>query len=190
MPGTFDAGYVVGAVLGDGSIIRDTKRDGTCGYYVVLAVRDVAFAERFRRHVSACMGRKPWIKSYVVRRKGNPDIGMPPTIATEWHVKVGSREWYDLLSPYKHGREFGGLPARSEEFRKGFLQGIFDSEGYIGPTGYRDIAGKDMDLLRVVKSVLESLGEKAAIYGPYPYSRGVAHLRTTTKLQKTTVRAE
>jgi hypothetical protein len=42
-----------------------------------------------------------------------------------------------------------------------------------------------LELLAAVKRILRSLGEKAAIYGPYPYGRGVAHLRTRAGFVKT-----
>ena len=62
---------------------------------------------------------------------------------------------------------------------------MLDSEGYVSPSGYIDIANKDMNLLWLVRDVLASLGYRSSIYGPYSYSRGVAHLRTTNDFQKT-----
>ena len=186
MPDTYDADYVVGVVSGYGFLISDKKPDGRCGYYVGLTVTDRAFAEKFRHHAAAAMNRRPWMKPYVTSRDGTPEIGMPPTTVTDWHVKAGSRQWHDMLVPYKKDRNFDGILDKSEEFRRGFLQGVLDSDGYVSPHGYCDISKQDIALLEAVKAVLESLGERAAIYGPYPYSRGVAHLRTTAKLQKTT----
>jgi len=113
---------------------------------------------------------------------------MPETHVKEWITEINSREMYDNLAPYKIERKLDGILLRSEEFRRGFFQGVLDAEGYQNPK-YLDIAGADLELLLVVKQVLESLGQAAKIYGPYPYARGVAHLRTRPTFTKTTERS-
>lgn len=177
LPDTFDAGYVLGAVLGDGCIVTSKQKTGMA-YCIRLSVTSKKFAERFRGHLAACTGRMPWMKSYTNNRKGNPKIGMPDTRITEWVVTQTNRDWYDRLASYEIGRRFADLPKRSEEFRRGVIQGMLDSEGYLpDDRKYLDIAGSDIGLLRAIAKLFRSLGEVAKIYGPYPYSRGVMHLR-------------
>jgi hypothetical protein len=184
MPETYDAGYVVGAVIGDGSLRRIETGKSQFGYYIYLGVTDSSFAERFRRHLQKCVRRTPWMVARKVTKKANPSLSIPGQTITEWRVGVGSRQWYDRIKPYKLDRRYDDLHERSEQFRRGFFQGILDAEGYVNPK-YTDIANSDMELLAAVKKVLESLGERAAVYGPYPYSRGVAHLRTRAGFKKT-----
>ena len=50
---------------------------------------------------------------------------------------------------------------------------------------YTDIANKDMALLELTVRMLGDIGHKAKIYGPYPYSRGVAHIRVRYPMEKT-----
>ena len=51
---------------------------------------------------------------------------------------------------------------------------------------YLDIANKDMALLNATVAVMATIGVSAKVYGPYPYSRGVAHLRAKPLWTKTT----
>jgi hypothetical protein len=62
MPETFDAGYVVGAVLGDGHLAQQYHAGHGISYTIRLHVTDRAFAERFGRHLGVCMGRRAGIK--------------------------------------------------------------------------------------------------------------------------------
>jgi len=184
MPETFDAGYVIGAVIGDGSLRRIETSPSRFGYYIYLGVTDSAFAARFRRHLRNCVKRTPWMVSRKVTKKANASLSIPEQTVLEWRVGVGSRQWYDRIKPYKLDRRYDDLHEHSEPFRRGFFQGILDAEGYVNPK-YTDIANSDLELLAAIRRVLESLGERAAIYGPYPYSRGVAHLRARAGFKKT-----
>jgi hypothetical protein len=151
LPETFDAGYVIGAILGDGYLAQQQHAGRGVTYTIRLHVTDRAFAERFRDHLGACTGRRAWIKSYEYTRKANPAIGMPETRVREWVVVGTSREWWDKLKPYKIDRKFGDLCQRSEKFRRGFFQGILDAEGCVNAK-YTDIANTDIELLKAVKT--------------------------------------
>jgi hypothetical protein len=187
MPDTFDAGYVTGAVVGDGGLQRITKGPKMGSQYeIVLRVTCRAFALKFRSHLEKCIGRKAWMTKYAGTRKANSKIGMPETAVTEHAVGITSRQWWDWLSAFKHRRNYESVLAKSDGFRLGFLQGLLDAEGYVFPGRYLDIANKDMHLLDVARQVVESFGLKAAVYGPYSYSRGVAHLRAAPFMTKTT----
>ena len=184
LPDNFDGGYVLGVMLGDGTMVKGQCGTGT-GYGLKLAVTSKAFAMKFQEHLSNLIGRKPWYFVQEFDSKGSPEIQMPAQHCVRHVVGVWSREWYDILFPFKKDRIFDGILGKSEEFRRGFFQGMLDSEGYVSPSGYIDIANKDMNLLWLVRDVLASLGYRSSIYGPYSYSRGVAHLRTTNDFQKT-----
>jgi hypothetical protein len=89
---TFDAGYVLGAVLGDGSIGRTfNKKTKGVGFRIGLSVTDRACADRFQKHLAACVGRQPRIRSDVSDRKANPSIGMPATRTRQWTAIIDSR---------------------------------------------------------------------------------------------------
>lgn len=180
---SFDDGYVAGAVLGDGSLaIR--RSNGNESFAIILSVTDKEFAKRFREHAKRWSRERPWIGSFTGIRKANELIGMPETEVTEWRVIVSSRELYDILKPYKIDRVYESILKKSNDFLRGFIQGFIDADGYQS-AHYIDIANKDMELLETAMCALHLLGERATIHGPYPYSRGVAHLRTRVCFEKT-----
>lgn len=187
MPENFDTGYLFGVVLGDGYLSkRYVKKMNSFSFGIKLAVTDIAFATRFAETLERYFENKPWRKAYTRTRKANPEIGMPETSVTEHVVSISSREWYDRIAPVKLGRDFSIIRSKNMEFRKGFLQGMLDSEGYISHQyRYTDIAGKDLALLESVAEIAREMGYKAKVYGPYPYARGVAHLRINDCLDKT-----
>lgn len=186
-PETFDVGYIFGVVLGDGYLYkRFVKKMNSNAYGILLAVTDSAFADRFAGTLERCVTSKPHRRERISLKKANPKIGMPETIVIEQIVSLSSREWFDKISPVKHDRDFDVIRSKSLEFKKGFLQGMLDSEGYVNyGNKYTDISGKDLNLLAVVREIAEACGYKAKVYGPYPYARGVAHLRINQCLEKT-----
>ena len=174
---------MLGVILGDGSLSKGRCGNGT-GYGLRLEVKSEAFARKFASHVEAVVGRKPWFTTYTKTVKANPKIRMPEVTITCHITGIWSREWYDILAVFEKQRQFSGILEFGEEFKRGFLQGMIDSEGYVNPK-YVDVANKDIQLLETVKLVAESLGHRAYVTGPYPYSRGVAHLRLDPIFQKT-----
>lgn len=186
LPDNYDAGYLVGVILGDGSIIKKLNKNGSFSYIVCLSVTDILFADKFAETPGRLIGRKPSRDSRTRTTKGNPEIKMPPCTILCHRVQVTSRDWYDRLHSIKKDRDFSGVTARGIEFKKGFFQGLLDSEGYVNHrSGYTDIANKDLNLLALAVEVAAEIGYKAKVYGPYPYSRGVAHLRIGMALEKT-----
>lgn len=190
IPDTYSAGYVVGVMLGDGCFAKSrsstANKDGTrpSAFALRLAVTSEAFAQKFATHIERLTGRRPWTGSYTRKRKANPALRMPESISTEWIVIRSSREWYERLWPIKHEHAYGRITDKGPEFKAGFVSGMIDSEGYINPK-YTDIANKDMALLELTVRMLGDIGHRAKIYGPYPYSRGVAHIRVRYPLEKT-----
>lgn len=195
IPDTWSAGYVFGAMIGDGTLIygydegRDRRPQG-----FRLAVTCRAFAERFLENATACTGKTTPIHEGTVWNKGCPKIGMPPMLSIRRTVAITDREWHEKIAQVKKDKRFDLIMSLGLDFKKGFVQGLLDAEGYIflgknkdGHGMYTDFANKDMDLLRVTQAFLAEAGVKSAIYGPYPYSRGVAHLRVRGAMVKTGV---
>ena len=178
IPDDFDGGYVLGVVMGDGHIgtIYQTKSNSRT-FVIRLSVTSKAFADRFRDTLHRVTGHKPWQTVYASVKRGDPKLGFREKEVTEHIVGLTNRDWFDRLKTYKKDRNFSGLVERSEEFRRGFFQGMLDSEGYINPKSNRlSIVNKDMQLLEVTAWIAKSLGMNATINGPYDYSRGVARL--------------
>ena len=183
IPNTYDSGYVVGVMMGDGCF-RPQKTKSSIGFVLRLDVKSEAFARKFREVAARCTGNEGWTGTYHRVNKANPKIKMPAVDGMYWLTVVGSREWYEKLQPIKKAKEWSRLDGFGDEFAKGFVDGMVDSEGYVNDT-YTDIAGKDVGLLEVTRKYLKQLGYKAKIYEPYSYSRGVSHLRVTVPLHKT-----
>jgi predicted RNA-binding Zn-ribbon protein involved in translation (DUF1610 family) len=183
LPDTFDGGYLLGVVLGDGCLF---KGKGPTGYFygIKLEVTSEAFALRFKDHLEVVIGKKAWMTTSERDIKANEKIGMPATHIKTFIVGVTSREWYDILRPSKKDRNFDGILDKGEDFLRGLFQGILDSEGYANEK-YIDISNKDLQFLNLVRDVLLSLGFPATIYGPYADAKGVAHLRTLPLFTKT-----
>lgn len=186
LPDNFDCGYLVGVVLGDGSLMKKKNRKGYSSYGIELMVTSEAFALKFAGTVERLVGRRAMRRSAERSLKGNEKIKMPPCSIHVHIVRITSRDWYQRLFRIKKERDFSGIVNMSRDFKDGFLRGIVDSEGYVNKKSrYTDIAGKDTGLLSVVRDVASELGYKASVYGPYSYSRGVAHLRVSGCLDKT-----
>ncbi len=172
-------------MLGDGSLIRQKNKKGHQVFRLRLGVKSEAFAQRFKGYVETCIGRKAWMKSYFISRKGNAKIKMPPTSGTEWIVIATSREWYQKIEPIKTMSNYVEIRTKGAEFQNGALSGLLDSEGYVNHQHhYTDIANKNMALLKLAAALAQGMGYRTGIYGPYSYSRGVAHLRINGCLNK------
>lgn len=190
IPDTHEAGYVVGAMLGDGYLAsRNQHRADTGGssrtFAVRLDVKNEAFARRFAASLEVCTNHKPWIGECDRQYKANPLIGMRAGTTHRFRVLLGNREWYEKLVPFKKGKQYQLLADFGLEFTAGFVQGFLDAEGYVNRR-YVDFANKEYALLEVVERCLWKLGyHRTRIYGPY--MRGVYHLRLTGSDFKKTV---
>lgn len=196
LPDTYDGGYILGVMLGDGSLVENYhNKTSHTAYGLRLGATSENFVRKFGRALTVCTGKKPWVKLYRYAKKGSPNISMPNSISQDWTLIFWGREWYEKIYPFKRLKKYESIAAFSPEFKTGFLQGMLDSEGYVfeGKTNsttrskqpYTDIANKDVRLLNVVAECARIQGLKAKVYGPYPYARGVAHLRIAARLEKT-----
>lgn len=155
----YDLGYVIGAVGSDASI-QDGRR-------ISLVVKDLAFAERFRKALHGAFGIEASIQQIDV------PSGFLERVIPMYRVRVVSRQ---LASDLLHW--FGGTKAtrsfrfprvvmRSEEMFAGFLDGYADGDGCDGPRGSRTIISAN-------RTFMEELGEVLATR-PYPNSGGSAY---------------
>lgn len=178
IPDNFDSGYVVGVILGDGSIAKQDRKDGFFNYAIILRVTSEKFADEFRQRLNSVTGKKPWSTTYTSTKKANPKIGMPETTVTEHFVGLTNRPWYEKLFPIKKEGKFRTLLKMSQDFKQGFILGMLDSDGYMASrVGYVDFSNKNKKLLLLIQKYLHEFGLSSTITGPYSYSRGVMHLR-------------
>lgn len=188
IPDNYDAGYVVGVMLGDGYLahqrVKRPSGSRSVAFSLRLDVRSEAFARKFLDMARACTGAKGWIGKRLMNTRVCPELGMKGGEKLYWRIIVISREWYEKLRPIERERQYDLLSEKSDQFAQGFVDGMIDSEGYINPN-YTDISNKDVQLLDLTAEFLRQLGHSARVYGPYPYARGVAHLRVSRPLHKT-----
>jgi len=191
IPDRYEAGYVVGAVLGDGYLSAENVQNRVAkSYRVRLDVKSEPFARRFALALETCSDHKPWIGECDRSYKANPAIGMRAGTTHRYRVVFSDREWYEKLLPIKREKKYYLLADFGLEFTSGFVQGFLDAEGYVfndplGKKSYIDFANKDHALLENVEAALNRMGlHRTRIYGPY--QRGVYHLRLKdSTLQKT-----
>ncbi|MDW7986946.1 MAG: LAGLIDADG family homing endonuclease [Nitrososphaerota archaeon] len=136
--------YVVGVVMGDGSVVmRSKKRGGYNAVYIELRVKDMEFAEEFSRCLGLVLGRPPPKPKYVERKR-------------RYRVSVGDKTLFELL----HGKSLEKIRPfveHCDECRSAFLRGFFDSEGCISENGQLTAYNSNLELLRYVTRLLADL---------------------------------
>lgn len=157
--------YILGAVLGDGSVFRTAK--GT--YLVQLGnIRSEEFALSFAAALSA-IGLSPWIYPHKNEYAN-----------TVYTVRACSKrflEWYEKLTL----KDFEHL-LNSDELCLAFIRGFYESEGSCSVTRYHynmRIYNSNRDLLALVQRLLWKMGFRSVIYGPYfnkKSKKGLFHL--------------
>ncbi len=153
-PENYSFGYVLGVILGDGSLYVG-KLPTNDIYVLSLMAKDRDFVEGFSHHYKQITGRTAKVRSYY--RKGRK----------YFHVSPANKGLYQLLSPIKHGKDYQRLFALSEEAKKGLIAGFIDSEGYILINRERrhiDIKNTDIELLKTLRKILESYNIFSNLY--------------------------
>lgn len=160
--------YVLGVLLGDGSVHKNRTSRGSYSYRVSLYVKSKVFAEEFARAL--------------------PKIGLNPTyfyaLKNEYYrveaVNGGFYEWYKSLALEQIRSMILG-------FEDEFIRGFYESEGSIGndPSGSLriQITNKRGELLFMIQNILNDWGIKSWVCGPYhTYFR--LHIATNKRVQK------
>ncbi|HEW93458.1 hypothetical protein DRN87_02435 [Candidatus Geothermarchaeota archaeon] len=132
--------YVIGVLLGDGTVTQDRKSD----YVIKLEATDLEFVEYFSKCVSIVLG-KPYIKPKKVWKKNRKKARWKVRYKSKSFVRWFKEENLDTLKQYI-------------EYNKNtityFLRGLYDSEG----SNYRCIKislyNTDISLLKYVKYLL------------------------------------
>ena len=183
-------GYVVGVMFGDGCIspvvdlIKYRCADGTItvhrntSHRPRLAVTSEGFAQRFADRWNALTGRRVRVQRTTRSNFSSSTLkGLTQGRSVELfmvaprHAPLGR-----YLHNLKYTRGADVALAWPIDAQRGFVEGMSDSEGYVSPSGYLDIANKDKSLLQVVSKMLGNLGYPARIY--HSPSQAVSHLRT------------
>jgi len=148
----YDFGYVLGAILGDGSLYIG-KRAENVVYILTLAARDRDFIEGFCQHYQALTGRKAKVRSYY--KCGKPFFQTSPA----------NKGLYQLLSPIKHGQNYQNLIALAEEAKKGLLAGVIDSEGYVNSEEpCVVVTNEGIALLSILQKILSEFTISSNVY--------------------------
>lgn len=186
-------GFVIGAVKGDGSIVHsERKKDGKkyAQNQIQLSVTDKEFAEKFADSLSEALGKTKKYKPHKIELEVLRNAGDNLAKKAKWCVRgYGNKfvEWYDSLSE----EELRGKLIEHKEFAKGFLRGMFDSEGNVvevkdrkpyGIYKYKRIivSSTNKRLLELCSDVIETHFEiKANVYRKETRSTNLTDLKVT-----------
>lgn len=153
-------GYVLGVLLGDGSISRQ-KRGGVL---LRLGVNDQPFAEKFAAALaSVCpWGTRIRTFAYTYTRQASV-ISTPDRVSerksatqTTWNVTCCNQGVASFFEALK-ARFYAGDPF-DQETRRGTMDGLFDSEGFFVKEMYAAIKMKDHAAIAWISKELSSLG--------------------------------
>lgn len=177
----YSLGYVVGVLVGDGSISRwrdyhyfdergqqvpkakATRIVPRFRYGFQLQCKDKDFAETFARHLQEVTGRdvSPYpIKHKPVTEMAGNKLSKPYTFHG-FRVQLTHKELYDKIKPLTEGLSW--IKDADIEVRRGFLRGIVDSDGGVTKRPRVHLTNKDVNLLHLVRSLLDELGIKGHI---------------------------
>jgi intein-encoded DNA endonuclease-like protein len=134
---TMELGYVIGVMLGDGSM-------SVCGdrhYRLKLRVRDEDFAQAFAEAIA------------VVLKRTAPHVRFHAKTGS-WHVDVSNLLLQQFLK--KPIAELGSVIEQTEECSSGFLMGFLDSEGSMSKRNLTASNG-NLELLNLVVRRLRAI---------------------------------
>ena len=177
-PGTFEEGWLLGQMVGDGGY----NPDKYSGYVCFWGEHKEALARRAAERIRALpyrvradfVGLKPQSKGTALRVAARALDRL-----AEGKLEPGTK----ALRPE--------LERLSSEFYRGFLQGLFDADGSVQGTPRKGLSvrltQRDLDRLRVVQRMLARLGIVSTIYTnrkppelkPLPDGHGGARLYPT-----------
>ncbi len=157
--GTWEEGYLLGLLVGDGTI--------TAGETVISVWGDGPGPEAVRRRAEAILSQLPHCADFQ---------GFVP-VKERGEYRMKSRSLYDLARAYGLSEEFKGISTEIEQassrFYEGFLCGLFDADGTVVGDHRKGVsvrlAQSDLPLLEGVQRMLHRLGIVATLY---PNRRG------------------
>jgi DNA repair photolyase len=158
----YERGYLCGLVRGDGTLgTYSYQRAGRASPSVVHRFR-LALADD-----DALVRAERYLETYGVQTTAFP---FHAASGTHRPIRAQARSQCDRV------RELIRWPLNpSDEWRKGFLAGIFDAEG--SGDGVIRISNKDETILRWIQSCLDTFGFRHVLEGPNPIDVCVIRLR-------------
>ena len=149
--GTRDEGFIIGWNLGDGWI-TDRKDDGTRQIGFIVSENDNKYG----------VGEK--VKKILL------EIGVDTKFTGCGEITVNNTKLLNIFNKFGVTKKEEGLPKEvwnntSEEFRKGLIDGLFSSDGYIDTYGYSSvgISSSKKQLLYDISELLGFYGIKSTI---------------------------
>lgn len=152
--GTWEEGYLLGLLVGDGTL--------TGGRGIIAVWGDRPGPEAVRRKVEKVVAALPH----------RADFGGFTSIPERKEYRLRLKSLYDLARTYGLSEDFKGISPQieqtSSDFHAGFLQGLFDADGTV--VGDRTkglsvrLAQSDLSLLKAVQRMLHRLGIVATLY--------------------------
>jgi len=158
----FSLGYVIGVLKGDGSLHRSidyhyfdhksrqvpkaksVRRVARFRCTFALDVKDKDFADAFAGHLEKVTGKR--VCRWMTKRG-------------EFKAILVNKEWYERILPLKSDLEW--LKTADLEVKRGFLRGMFDSEGSVSIRDYGVriiLYNKDKQLLIFCQKLLLEFG--------------------------------
>lgn len=146
---TFELGYLVGVLLGDGNITDRTFRLGVC---------DEDFIDYFKEMCEKWLD-KPCGKKSFTEGSTEEVLGKECNCRGQYRIAIHSKLGVGILKEYESKPE--KVLDENEEFKIGFFKGFFDSEGNIhkNRSAIR-IANSKKKLLRIVQETGNVVGLK------------------------------
>ena len=159
---TWEIGYLLGLIIGDGSICKLKSRN----YLISVGSTKTELIEVF---CDCCrkLGLNP-LGPYVTEKTRKFPNGVVRTDLM-YSVQVNSKVLYDILKPCKqkdYRFKIPSLVLKSNKAIAGFLQGFFDAEASVTISGsYKVIAvaSKHVQNLEQIKNLLNMMGIRCTI---------------------------
>ena len=156
--GTFEEGWLLGELIGDGSIQNNAKNQPVA-HLMFWGKSKFAMRETAVDFLKVAVGRE-------LPKKDN--LGYE----RQDKITVSSRELYDLSLAYKLDRSnkviTPAMEKASSDFARGLLRGLFDADGTINTNerkvGSIRLTSVKLDLLYATQRMLSRLGIKSYVY--------------------------
>jgi transposase-like protein len=125
---TFELGYIIGCLLGDGYITSGTSSK----FIIGLSVKDRDFAEYFAKQLEKWSGFSPSIHFIKYKKYGKEFYA--------WKVNFFGLNYYNFFKEKlglikNNGKwvptKLNWIYSMPEEFKRGVVKGLWDSEGFI-----------------------------------------------------------
>lgn len=179
----FSLGYVVGVLLGDGSLSKckdyyyfddkykhvkkaeATRIKPRILYMFQLMVKDRDFAEEFAKQLSLVTHRKPTLYEITSNKMTTINMHPVPYVFHGHKVQLKAKEWYFKIKPLCETLDW--LENSNIDVVRGFLRGLFDSEAHVRKTQYGIqiiVTNKKIELLQLANKMLKLFDIKPHVH--------------------------